>query len=233
MRHKVLLFLLIAVTLPALGQQVQPQPMDCTDILGFLAGGLASQRLDLLVRERQVSFAADQSSEKALLAAGASAALLRGIRAASSSASSVADCPAPLVNATELVRQSRYHDARFILQKFLSADPDKAALHFAVGYMDQQVEDWNEAFDAYYDARDRMPGLSDIHARLAFLFYRDDDGDSAIAEARTALSIDPSNAEAYRYLGLGLYTDGKYAAALHAFDESLDRVSSRRGSLLR
>ena len=52
-----------------------------------------------------------------------------------------------------------------------------------------------------------MPGLSDVHSRLAYLLYRADDADSAIAEARTALSIDPRNAEAYRFLGLGLYAN--------------------------
>ncbi len=68
-----------------------------------------------------------------------------------------------------------------------------------------------------------MPGLSDVHGRLAYLFYRSDDADSAIAEARTALSIDPKNAVAYRFLGLGLYSNGKYTAAVHAFRESLAR----------
>ena len=41
-----------------------------------------------------------------------------------------------------------------------------------------------------------MPGLSDTHSRLAYLFYPSDDADNAIAEARTALSIDAKNAEA-------------------------------------
>ena len=44
--------------------------------------------------------------------------------------------------------------------------------------------------------------------------------EDALAEARTALSMDPANAEAYRYLGLALYANGHYDAAVHAFDES-------------
>ena len=58
-------------------------------------------------------------------------------------------------------------------------------------------------FEAYQNSQQLMPGLSDVHSRLAYVFYRDDDPDDAIAEARTALSIDPRNAEAYRFLGSG------------------------------
>src|SRR4029077_14791635 len=49
------------------------------------------------------------------------------------------------------------------------------------------------------------------------------DGPNAIAEARTALSMDPQNSEAYQILGLGLYSNGQYDAAVHAFEESLAR----------
>jgi len=35
--------------------------------------------------------------------------------------------------------------------------------------------------------------------------------------------MDPQNAETYQYLGLGLYSNGQYSAAVHAFAESLVR----------
>lgn len=79
--------------------------------------------------------------------------------------------------------------------------------------------------DEYQESEGSEPGFSGTHSRLAYVFYRSDDPDNAIAEARTALSLDPQNAEAYRYLGLGLYSRGEYPAAMHAFDESLARNS--------
>src|SRR5207237_6177364 len=42
---------------------------------------------------------------------------------------------------------------------------------------------------------------------------RSGDSENAIAEARTALSMDPRNAEAYKFLGQGLSSSGQYAAA--------------------
>src|ERR1700735_5729626 len=68
-----------------------------------------------------------------------------------------------------------------------------------------------------------MPDCPENHNSLAYIFYRLDDGPNAIAEARTALSMDPQNAEAYQFLGLALYSNRQYAAAVHAFDESLAR----------
>ena len=88
------------------------------------------------------------------------------------------------------------------MQKLIAADPGNAALQFAMGYVHQQQEDWDEASDSYQNSQRLMPGLSDVHSRLAYVLYRADDADSAIAEARTALSIDSRNAEAYRFLGL-------------------------------
>ena len=79
---------------------------------------------------------------------------------------------------------------------------------------------FDEALDEFTRSARLMPGFPETHSQLSYLFYRTDDSDNALAEARTALSIDPANAEAYRYLGLALYADGHYRdAALHAFDE--------------
>ena len=68
-----------------------------------------------------------------------------------------------------------------------------------------------------------MPDLPENHSSLAYIFYRLDDGPNAIAEARTALSMDPQNTEAYQFLALALYSNGQYSAAVHAFLESLSR----------
>src|SRR5438874_8564262 len=47
----------------------------------------------------------------------------------------------------------------------------------------------------------------EVHNRLALTFYQADDGDNAIGEARTALSMDFDDGDAYRMLGLGHYAN--------------------------
>ena len=226
MRCKALVFLsLVFFTVPALTHQNEPKPVDCTELMGWMAGGVSGQRLNRLVQDRGIAFSVNDGTAKALLSAGAETALIQSLRATHPAIAEEAgaSCPALLAQAGELIHQRHYQEAQRILRKLVTADPRNAALHFALGYVRQQLEDWDEAFDEYSDSRDLMPGVSETHGRLAYLFYHFDNGDDAIAEARTALSIDPQNAEAYRYLGLGLYANGRYSAALHAFQQSLAR----------
>src|SRR5262245_40945513 len=85
----------------------------------------------------------------------------------------------------------------------------------------QMQGDWDGAFEEFSESKRLLPGLPETHNRLAWNFYHSEDGENAIAEARTALSIDPRNAVAYRFLGLGFYSNGMSEAALHAFEQSL------------
>src|SRR5262249_33255906 len=85
----------------------------------------------------------------------------------------------------------------------------------------QMQGDWDGGFEEFSESKRLLPGLPETHNRLAWNFYHSEDGENAIAEARTALSIDPRNAEAYRFLGIGFYSDGMLEAALHAVEQSL------------
>ena len=89
----------------------------------------------------------------------------------------------------------------------ISKDPANGSLHFLLGYIEQQRGDWDAAFDHYTDSKRLEPGFAEVHNRLALTFYEADDGDNAIGEARTALSMDFDDAGAYRMLGLGHYAN--------------------------
>ena len=104
-----------------------------------------------------------------------------------------------------------------------NAAANRALLSFVLGTVLTRQERFDDALDAFAESSRLMPGFPETHNQLSYLFYRTDDAGDALAEARTALSMDPANAEAYRYLGLALYADGHYAAALHAFEEALAR----------
>src|SRR5204863_8468193 len=169
-----------------------------------------------------------ETAVRLMRAADAEQLLIRSLRATEALLTASASAgPAKLAQAGELVREEHYDGAAPTLDPLIASDPHNPALHFLMGYIRQQQENWDRAFDEYSTSRDELPGSSDTHSRLAYVFYRYDDADKAVAEARTALSIDPTNAEAYRYLGLGLYASHKDAGALHAFEESLAREPKR------
>ena len=109
------------------------------------------------------------------------------------------------------------------LESLLAKDPNNDALHFLAGYVKQRQGDWNGAFDEYSSSKEADPIFPETHNRLALFFYQAGDGDNAVGEARTALSMDFDDPDAYRMLGLGHYANEQYAAALNAFQESLAR----------
>ncbi len=223
LRSAVLSFFLLQLsTVVAVGEINAAKPVDCAQLMTWMGGGISNQRLDRLVHERGISFALDHDGAEALSSAGASSQLLSDMRIMpASGAGTNIGCPARLEQAAKLVHQQEYEDAEPILRQLISSDFNNADLHFALAYVRQQQNDFNEAFDEYSNAKELSPGFPETHNDLSYLFDRSNDGDNAIAEARTALSIDPQNAEAYRYLGLGLYANEQYPSALYAFQESL------------
>ena len=125
------------------------------------------------------------------------------------------------------VREKNYPAAEDTLRRELQGNPaddaNRALLHFVLGTVLRREDRFDEALDEFTESSRLMPGFPEVHSQLSYLFYRTDNPADALAEARTALSIDPANAEGYRYLGLALYADGHYDAALHAFEEALTR----------
>ncbi len=230
----VLLFLL-GVALAA--HSSESQPVSSVQLMAWLTAGVPCNRLVRIIQERGIASAPGMKQIHQLEAAGADPALIRtltrtltktNLKQSASSDSSVpeagaSEIPAALVQAASDARAQRFHEAELALRQALSTDPQNASLHFALGAMLRQQGRFDDAFDEITQSAQLMPDFPENHSSLAYIFYLLDDGPNAIAEARTALSMDPQNAEAYQFLGLALYSNGQYRAAAHAYVESLAR----------
>ncbi len=205
------------------------QSVTTTQLTAWLIGGVSGTRLARLVTERGLATLPTKNELRQMESAGANADLMKVLRSGNVQSARVgAPIPEELVKAAAAARQQHFHEAETELREVLSSgapspDTQISALHFALGVIYRQQEKWDDAYDELTQATQMMPDLPENHAALAYLFYRTDDSENAIAEARTALSIDPSNAEAYQFLGLGLFASGQYQAAVHAYSESLAR----------
>ena len=202
------------------------RPVNSTQLMAWLAAGVPGNRLIRLVQERGIADVPGKEPTRQLEAAGADANLVHALKNSKPSPtpnSSSSQIPAVLVQAATDARAQRFHEAEIALRQALSSDPQNAALHFALGTMLRQQERWDDAFDEITLSAQLMPDFPENHSSLAYIFYRLDDPANSIAEARTALSMDPQNAEAYQFLGLALFSDGQYRASVHAFAESLAR----------
>jgi cytochrome c-type biogenesis protein CcmH/NrfG len=207
-----------------------PKPVDCSQLLTWMVGGIPGQRVLRLVRERGVAFRMNEDVTSAFSRAGATPDFIRELQktyGTDSEAAASNTCPAELTHAATFVAQQRYDEAEEIVRKLLIATPGNPDLHYALGYIRQQRGELDDAYDAYADAAEINPGFPEVHNGMSYIFSRWNDGQNAVAEARTALSLDPKNAEAYRYLGLALFVTDKYSAALNALEKSLARDPKR------
>jgi tetratricopeptide (TPR) repeat protein len=237
---RLLLLLLAAGSLQA--EQTSPA-FSCDTIFWWLAGGLSSARIQRLVQTQSddhTSCHATTQDTRVLQKAGADAGLIQSLAHHNSEGNpahrpepklavgTAGSASGPAAQVAALVHDKQFSTAEDKIRSMLreetgSASAHSALLHFVLGTVLRRQDRFDEAIDEFTEASRLMPGFPETHSQLAYLFYRTDDAEDALAEARTALSMDPANAEGYRDLGLALYSDGHYDAALHAFDESLQR----------
>ena len=218
-----LICLLLLATTAVHSSETPSQPVTTTELAAWLIGGVSSARLTRLVRERGLATLPTQRELRDLESAGAGKDLI-AIASSGNVLSARIGPPIPtvLLKAADDVRAQHLHEAEVELQGLSSADDDSSALHFALGVILRGQDKFDDAYDEFTAALKLMPDLPENHCAMSYLFYRLEDGPNAIAEARTALSLDPKNAAAYQYLGLGHYSVGQYQAAVHAYGESLE-----------
>ena len=71
------LLLVLTVLAPAFGERPNAQPIDRSQLMAWMAGGISSNRLVRLVAERGVAFGMSAADEKQLRAAGADITLFK------------------------------------------------------------------------------------------------------------------------------------------------------------
>jgi tetratricopeptide (TPR) repeat protein len=234
------LLLLAAASLHA---EQAPPPAVSDAVFLWLAGGISNARVERLIQTqnaqtpsqtRALSCQSTSQCTRALQKAGADSELIQSLVGRRSNRKPAADsacvCSSPAAQVAALVHDKNFDAAENKVLALLrddanhdtGNDANNALLNFVLGTILRREDRFDEALDAFTEASRLLPGFPETHSQLSYLFYRMDDPEAALAEARTALSMDTANAEAYRYLGLALYADGHYDAALHAFDEALD-----------
>jgi tetratricopeptide (TPR) repeat protein len=235
-------WLLLVVAAGSLRAEPAPPAPTSDSIFLGLAGDISSARIERLAMAENRTFSCHVASQsiqqctRALQRAGADASLIQSLvgrgsgRKPAANASSACSCSGPASLVAALVHDKNFDAAEDKVRALLrdsndndNASQNSALLHFVLGTLLRREERFDEALDEFTESSRLMPGFPETHSQLSYLFYRTDDSEAALAEARTALSMDPANAEAYRYLGLALYAGGHYDAALHAFEEALGR----------
>ena len=235
MKRCVLRWLLLPLAAASLQAESVPATPTSDAIFLWLAGGISSARIERLAQTQGQALTlscvatspCNQQCARALQKAGADSGLIQSLVSTrpdrKSAASTSAACSSPAAQVAALVHDKNFNAAEDKVHALLRDDTNNALLHYVLGTILRGQDRFDEALDEFTESSRLMPGFPETHSQLSYLFYRTDDPGAALAEARTALSMDPANAEAYRYLGLALYADGHYDAALHASEEAIER----------
>ena len=183
MKRKGLSVFLFLLGVALAAHSSESQPVNSAQLMAWLTAGVPSSRLVRIIQERGIADLPGKEQIRQLEAAGADADLVRAltnIKPAAASDSPIGrralEIPAALVQAATDARAQRFHEAELALRQALTADPQNAALHFALGTMLRQQERWDDAFDEITLAAQLMPDFPENHSSLAYIFYRLDDG---------------------------------------------------------
>ena len=250
MKRGWLTWLLLVLVAGSLRAEQSPPGSSLDEVFLWLAGGISNARIQRLLatgESHNLACCVKTSCIPALEKAGASRGLIQILERQSKAAQdpthpSTSDpngtplnqqqrqpekpycaCSSAAAAIAALVHSKDWNAAEDKLHALLRDDPANASLLFVLGTVLRDQERFDEALDAFTESAHLAPAFPETHSQLSYLFYRVDDPGNALAEARTALSMDPANAEAYRYLGLALYAQGHYEAALNAYEKSLER----------
>ncbi|MGZ4845579.1 MAG: hypothetical protein ACXV75_12805, partial [Candidatus Angelobacter sp.] len=201
------MLLLAAASLHA--DQVPPSPVSDAVFL-WLAGGISNARVERLIQTqnaqkqnaqtpsqtRALSCQSTSQCTRALQKAGAESELIQSLVGKRSDRKPAADssciCSSPAAQVAALAHDKNFDAAenkvRTLLQDDAGNDANHALLNFVLGTILRREDRFDEALDAFTESSRLLPGFPETHSQLSYLFYRTDDPEAALAEARTALS---------------------------------------------
>ncbi|NJK63994.1 MAG: tetratricopeptide repeat protein [Synechococcaceae cyanobacterium SM2_3_1] len=122
------------------------------------------------------------------------------------------------------IRQQRWAQASKFLQTALELNPDLAAAHVAIGWVQSCQGHQAEAIDAYWAALGLDDSLAEAHYHMGIALSRQGQLKAAVAAYRTALNLaqDPEMIRTiHSYLGIASVRTGEIEAAERIFRQVL------------
>ena len=216
----------VAFPVPEAAPDGSSKPLTQAQLMGLVAGGVASKRVALLIAQRGIAFQPTPEFLTDLKTSGASDELLSALRAARSSpASQSKEDPHSVPAAPDLnappgqlshLRQTEQEDRAAEV-----ARPQDASVHYALGGVLAQEGNWSEAAAQYAAVTASEPSDAAAHNNLALALRKSGDVDGAIREYRRALAIYPAFAAVHDNLGVALSQKGDVTGALAEFREAI------------
>ncbi|MBZ5671940.1 MAG: tetratricopeptide repeat protein [Acidobacteriia bacterium] len=183
--------LLLATIGFAQAPRTEPKPLDKIQVLALLAGGVPSQRVATLVKQRGIDFEPTDDYLDILQGAGAEDTVLNALRGARPVAR-----PDILRGARPVARPDIYAAA--------ATTETQVEQHLARGKGFRDKRAFAQAEEEFRAAVHLDPRNGDLHLLLGTILYDQARWHEAIAEYRRAVQLKPDSAIAYSNLGVAL-----------------------------
>ncbi len=188
----VLLFLLSGAGWAVPGRAGQ-KPLNKIQVVGLVAGGVASERVVMLVKQRGIAFKPTADYLRQLRRAGAEEVLLQALRAAQTPKPQPAEMATTtaedsieqhLVHGAELQAGKLYPQAEQAYRSASQLNPESAILHFDLGYVLAEQKNWKDAIVEYRASLRQDPDNDYVHNNLGAMLSQEADVDGSPNTAR-------------------------------------------------
>lgn len=218
---------LFVIRAPMSLAEIAKRPLSQAQLLALVAGNSLSETIVQEIGARGLNFHPDDKYRALLTEAGADPRVLTALnpakvsdeRASADQASS-AQSLEHLAAAGKLLRNAQYDDATRELTQALQSGAGVEAGFVMVEVLVRQ-EKWTEAEAIMMQIQSQDPDFPESHTKQSYLFYRVDDAEGGLREARSALAENPNDAEAHKNAGLALEILKKFEASEQEYQEAL------------
>jgi Flp pilus assembly protein TadD len=225
-----LTFLFAALSAPQTAPALKP--LSQNQVLGLVKGGVATSRIESLIRQHGLDFKISGSFVKQLQQAGARPGLIDELE--QRAARTTMHLPAPdtrapqsmtvssqvaamLQQARQMADQSNWVGAEGIYRTILRLDPSDVEAHFALGHVLKEEKKFDQAIAEYRETIRLAPDLPPPHFNLGNVLVAKKDFAGAAAEYGKALQLQPQDDQAHYALGYADYKMGRLTQAISEF----------------
>ena len=178
-------------------------PLSATTLVTWEIAGMAVPDILNEAQTRGITFVPDNTHLDRLKQARVAPELLTALPNVPShlDVSSSSEVPQTLIAAAQAFSGKDYTAARHAMEGLIRQNQD-ANLYAALGNLNFISGDFASAKTAFVRSAELDPGFAYAHVRLAQIYYRLEQGSQVAEEAKQALRLQPTNAEARKYLAL-------------------------------
>jgi tetratricopeptide (TPR) repeat protein len=223
----VLFFLGGAICLRAQQEQKPAGPMGEAQVIALVAGDALPENIVHFVTVRGLAFRPGASYLEQLKAAGAAPSVIDALKTAKVIPSNApehdadADLLKHLVAAATLKKSGKYSEAESELAEAAKTSFDETDTAFVMADVFKGETAWEKEAALCEGLLEKDPSYPEAHTKCSYAFYKTNDVDDCLSQAKAGIEAYSDDAEAHKDAGLAYEDIGNDQASLDEYNQAL------------